>query len=53
MPTALDLPDVSAADVTPPSRPTRSTSTLTRADKRTPAATPVPTGVDPDVAEYL
>ena len=52
MPTALDLPDVSAADVTPP-RPTRPTPTLTRADKKTPAPTPAPTGVDPDVADYL
>ena len=53
VPTALDLPDVSAADVTPPPRPTRSTPTLTRADKKTPAPTPAPTGVDPDVADYL
>ena len=48
VPTALDLPDVSAADVTP-SRP----APLTRADKRTPAPTPAPTGVDPEVADYL
>ena len=48
VPTALDLPDVSVADVTPPTRPT-----LTRADRKTPAPTPAPTGVDPDVADYL
>ena len=53
MPTALDLPDVSAADVTPPPRPTRPAPTLTRADRKTPAPTPAPTGVDPDVADYL
>ena len=55
VPTALDLPDVSAADVTPPPRPTRRTPTLTRADKKTPAPTPAPTptGIDPDVADYL
>ena len=48
VPTALDLPDVTAADVTPP-RP----APLTRADRKTPAPTPAPTGVDPDVADYL
>ena len=49
VPTALDLPDVTAADVTPPP----ATPTLTRADRKTPAPTPAPTGVDPDVADYL
>ena len=49
-PSGLDLPDVSAADVTPPPRPT---PTLTRTDRKTPAPTPAPTGVDPDVADYL
>ncbi len=53
VPTALDLPDVTATDVTPPPRPPRPTPTLTRADKKTPAPTPAPTGVDPDVADYL
>ena len=50
VPTALDLPDVTVADVTPPPRPA---TTLTRADKKTPAPTPAPTGVDPDVVDYL
>ena len=48
VPTALDLPDVSPADVTPPPRPT-----LTRADKKTPAPTPAPASPDPDVADWL
>jgi hypothetical protein len=48
VPTALDLPDVSAADVIPPPRPT-----LTRADKRTSAPTPAPASLDPDVADWL
>ena len=48
MPTALDLPDVSAADVTPP-RP----ATLTRADKKTTAPTTAPAALDPDVADWL
>ena len=49
VPTALDLPDVTAADITPPPRP----APLTRADRKTPAPTPAPPGVDPDVADYL
>ena len=48
VPTALDLPDVSPADVTPPPRPT-----LTRADKKTPAPTPAPASPGPDVADWL
>jgi hypothetical protein len=49
VPTALDLPDVSAADVTP----TRPATTLKRADKKTPAPTPAPASADPDISDWL
>jgi hypothetical protein len=48
VPTALDLPDVDAADVATP-RP----ATLTRADKKTPAPTTAPAAADPDIADWL
>ncbi len=48
VPTALDLPDVAPADVTP-AKP----ATLTRADRKPAAPAPAPTGVDPDVADWL
>ena len=41
-----------SAPPTSPHPPGHAT-TLTRADKKTPAPTPAPTGVDPDVADYL
>ena len=46
VPTALDLPDVTATEVTP--KPAR----LTRADKK-PAPAPAPASADPDVADWL
>ena len=49
VPTALDLPDVAAADVTPtPGKP----ATLTRADRK-PSATPPGPAADPDVADWI
>ena len=46
VPTALDLPDVTPAEVTP--KPAH----LTRADKKS-APAPAPASADPDVADWL
>ena len=47
VPTALDLPDVTTEEVTPPAKP----ATPIRVDKRSPAPAPVTT--DPDIADWL
>jgi hypothetical protein len=48
VPTALDLPDVTTAEVTPPAKP----ATPLRADRK-PAPAPAPASADPDVSDWI
>ena len=49
VPTALDLPDVTASEVTPPAKP----ATPIRADRKSAAPAPAPATTDPDIADWL
>ena len=49
VPTALDLPDVTTEEVTPPARP----ATPIRADRKPAAPAPAPATTDPDIADWL
>ena len=49
VPTALDLPDVTTDEVTPPAKP----ATPIRADRKPSAPAPAPATTDPDIADWL
>ncbi len=49
VPTALDLPDVTTAEVTPPAKP----ATPIRADRKPSAPAPAPASAEPDVSDWI